>query len=90
MSTYEETHMRENKFTHGMIERLIFINKTLNAEIYPNTPKLAKQLEVSIATISRDIEFLRDRLNAPIEYNYERKGYYYSEKYHLYEQLENY
>lgn len=82
--------MRKGCFTHGMIERIIFINKKLNSDAYPNTPKLAKQLEVSIATISRDIEFLRDRLNAPIEYNYERKGYYYSEKYHLYEQLENF
>ena len=81
--------MRGTKFTHGMIERLIFINKTLNSDAYPNTPKLAKQLEVSIATISRDIEFLRDRLNAPIEYNHERKGYYYSEKYHLYDTFIN-
>ena len=80
--------MRKGNFTHGMIERLLYINKSLENKNYPNTPKLAGDLEVSIATISRDIEFLRDRLNAPIEYSYERHGYYYNNQYCLFGELE--
>jgi predicted DNA-binding transcriptional regulator YafY len=41
---------------------------------------MAKRLEVAPRTIQRDIEFMRDMYNAPIEYDYERKGYYYSEE----------
>lgn len=65
--------MDGSKVTHGMIERLLVINNDIGTGKYPNTPKLAKKLEVSIATISRDVEFLRDRLNAPIEYSFEKK-----------------
>ena len=66
--------MDGSKFTHGMIERLLVINNDVGTGKYPNTPKLAKKLDVSIATISRDVEFLRDRLNAPIEYSFEKKA----------------
>jgi predicted DNA-binding transcriptional regulator YafY len=37
---------------------------------------------VSIPTISRDIQFMRDQLLAPIEYDPLNKGYYYSKKYY--------
>ena len=80
--------MRKGNFTHGMIERLLYINKSLENKNYPNTVKLAEALEVSIATISRDIEFLRDRLNAPIEYSYEKRGYYYNDSYFLFGEFE--
>lgn len=66
--------MDGSKFTHGMIERLLVINNGVGTGKYPNTPKLAKKLDVSIATISRDVEFLRDRLNVPIEYSFEKKA----------------
>lgn len=82
--------MDGSKVTHGMIERLLVINNDIGTGKYPNTPKLAKKLEVSIATISRDVEFLRDRLNAPIEYSFEKKGYYYKRKYQLFGEFENY
>ena len=73
--------------THSMIERMIFINNIIRTGSYPNTPKLSKQLEVSIATISRDIEFLRDRLKAPIAYDAFHKGYFYTTPYNLVEKL---
>ena len=79
--------MTRSKFTHGMIERLLVINNELGTEKYPNTPKLAKKLEVSIATISRDVEFLRDRLNAPIEYSFEKKAITTQENINFWENL---
>ena len=69
---------KRHKITHLMLERLINIHKEIRDENYPNTTELAKKFNdgKGISTISRDIEFLRDRLYAPIEYDYARKGYY--------------
>ena len=68
-----------------MLERLINIHKEIRDGNYPNTTELAKKFNdgKGISTISRDIEFLRDRLYAPIEYDYARKGYYYTEQYEM-------
>ncbi|MDR0314095.1 MAG: WYL domain-containing protein [Treponema sp.] len=62
------------------LPRIYFIDREIAAGKYPNTGKLAKALETGTATISRDIEFLKDRLLAPIEYDFKHKGYYYSDK----------
>jgi predicted DNA-binding transcriptional regulator YafY len=62
------------------LARLYFIDKEISSGKYPNTKSLAKDYEAGTATISRDIEFMRDRLGAPIGYDYRRRGYYYTEK----------
>jgi predicted DNA-binding transcriptional regulator YafY len=62
------------------LPRIYFIDKEISAGKYPNTRTLARKYETGTATISRDIEFMRDRLGAPIEYDYFHKGYYYTEK----------
>ena len=41
----------------------------------PTPPRLASQLEVSTKSIHRDLEFMRDRLELPIEYDGSRFGY---------------
>ena len=38
---------------------------------------LVNELEVSRATVSRDIQYMRDRLHAPIEWDANRRGYFY-------------
>ena len=43
------------------------------------TKQLAFDLESGIATISRDLDYMHDRMYAPIEYDYAQKGYYYTE-----------
>ncbi|CAN5192615.1 WYL domain-containing protein [soil metagenome] len=45
----------------------------------PNCRKLAEELEVSSKTVQRDIDFMRDRLGLPIEYDPLRFGYSYTE-----------
>lgn len=45
---------------------------------FPNCRKLAEMLEISTKTVQRDIDFMRDRLNLPIEYDPLRFGFYYS------------
>ncbi len=45
----------------------------------PNRTGLAGEIEVTTKTIQRDIDFMRDRLNLPIAYNGERKGYEFTQ-----------
>jgi predicted DNA-binding transcriptional regulator YafY len=60
------------------LERMLRIHKTLQSGKFPNATTLARETEVSTKTIQRDIEFMRDRLNLPIEFNKTRNGYFYN------------
>ena len=76
--------MKGNKeLNRPMLERLVRIHEKIKANTYPNTTQLSKILEVGTATVSRDIEYLRDRFYAPIEYDYINKGYYYEKDFDL-------
>lgn len=68
---------------HLMLERLSKIHAKIKSGCYPNTQQLAFDNEVSVPTISRDIEFLRDRFGAPICYDATQRGYYYEEDFEM-------
>lgn len=76
---------KRHVITHLMLERLIGIHKKIKSECYPNTKQLAQEFNdgKGVATISRDIEFLRDRFGAPIQYDFQRRGFYYTEDYDM-------
>ena len=57
---------------------MLRIHQALQAGGFPNASKLAREAEVSTKTIHRDVEFMRDRLNLPIEYDARRNGYNYT------------
>ncbi len=60
--------------------RLLFIDSEIAKGSFPNANTLARQWDgVSDRTIKRDIQWLRDFQNAPIEYDPHKRGYYYSE-----------
>ena len=59
------------------LERMLRIHQALQAGGFPNASKLAREVEVSTKTIHRDIEFMRDRLNLPIEFAPSNNGYFY-------------
>ncbi len=59
--------------------RVLFIDREISKGHFPSAPKLAKQYEVSESTIKRDITYMRDSLECPIEYHKSHKGYYYTE-----------
>ncbi|MEW5945547.1 MAG: WYL domain-containing transcriptional regulator [bacterium] len=61
------------------IKRLHLIHLELKAGKHPNTVSLSEKLEVSRRTILRDVEYLRDQMSAPIEYDPEKRGFYYTE-----------
>lgn len=56
--------------------------QTLHHEIkegrYPNASSLAAIFGVSSKTVQRDLEYLRDELDAPIEFDRQENGYFYS------------
>lgn len=54
------------------------IHARINAGGHPNATGLAREIEVSSKTIRRDIDFMRDQLGMPIEYEPARHGYYYT------------
>lgn len=58
-------------------ERFIWFDAQVRKGRYPSAAKLADHFETSGKTAQRSIEYFRDRLNAPLEYDSSRKGYYY-------------
>lgn len=59
---------------------MLRIHQAIQAGKFPNASTLARELEVSTKSIHRDIEFMRDRLELPIEYDGSRFGYRYTEE----------
>jgi proteasome accessory factor B len=59
---------------------MLKIHQALQAGNYPNATTLAAELEVSEKSIQRDLDFMRDRLQLPIEYDGSRFGYYYTQE----------
>ena len=64
--------------TRAPMERIYKIHEKILAGELPNCSKLAKELEVTAKTIQRDITFMRDRLNLPLEYDEHVHGYRYT------------
>ncbi len=61
------------------LARMLQIHQALQSGGYPNATTLASQLEVCIKSIHRDLEFMRDRLELPIQYDCKRFGFFYTE-----------
>jgi predicted DNA-binding transcriptional regulator YafY len=60
------------------LERMLRIHEELRRSEHTNCTKLAATFEVSRKTIVRDIAFMRDRLDLPIEFDPQTNGYRYS------------
>lgn len=65
------------------LERIFAFHEQVRQNNYPNSTFITKKFEVSKPTAWRDIEYLRDRLGAPLEFDWKKKGYYYSEQFLL-------
>jgi len=64
--------------------RLLFIDKKIRDRTYPNCASLADEWEVSAKTIQRDLDYMRNMLDAPMAYDAKMRGYYYTEEsFHL-------
>jgi predicted DNA-binding transcriptional regulator YafY len=58
-------------------ERFYKIHQLLTRKQVVRVDEFREALGISLATFKRDLEYLRDRLNAPIEWDRARRGYRY-------------
>lgn len=61
------------------LERFIWFDNEARNGRFPNATKLAEQFELSTKTAHRSIDYFRDRLQAPLEYDGSCKGYFYTD-----------
>jgi proteasome accessory factor B len=60
------------------LARMMQIHQALQSGSFPNCTTLGRQLEVSTKSIQRDLDFMRDRMELPIEFDSLRNGYHYT------------
>src|SRR3954462_12394336 len=58
--------------------RLQTIHHAIKERKFPNASSLAQELGGSSKTVQRDLDYLRDELEAPIEFDRGENGYSYS------------
>ena len=64
---------------HLTMERYYWFDNRVRAGRFPNARDLAERFEISSKTAQRTIDFMRDRLRAPLEYRPRRRGYRYTD-----------
>ncbi len=62
-------------------ERILYIDRKLRTTGSFTVNDVVKEFEVSIRQVKRDIEYMRDRFEAPIEWNPGRHAYIYAESF---------
>jgi predicted DNA-binding transcriptional regulator YafY len=60
------------------LHRIQWIDAQISAKRYPNCKTIACHFEISTRQASRDIEYLRYSMGAPVDYSAEKNGYFYS------------
>ena len=63
--------------------RIQWLHKKIVNLYYPNAMRLAERFNISHRQAQRDVDYLKKKLGAPLEYSLEHKGYYYTEQYSL-------
>lgn len=61
------------------LERFVWFDNEARRGRFPNATRLARQFEIASKTAQRSIEYFRDRLRAPLDYDLTRKGYFYTD-----------
>ena len=68
----------EVRQTRPPLDRMLRIHQEVQALKFPNSATLGRELEISTKTVHRDVEFMRDRLGLPLEWDGAKNGYYYT------------
>jgi proteasome accessory factor B len=68
----------EVRQTRPPLDRMLRIHQEVQAHKFPNASSLGNELEISTKTVHRDVEFMRDRLGLPLEWDGAKNGYYYT------------
>lgn len=64
-------------------QRVQWFHRKVAEMSYPNAKRLSERFKISHRQAQRDVDFLRQRLGAPLEYDTVRRGYYYTEDFVL-------
>ena len=70
---------KKNSEEKVKLSRIARIDEIIRSGKYPNSEELAVELEVSSRTILRDIDYLKYSYDAPIEYDFNMRGFFYTE-----------
>lgn len=62
------------------MHRIVWFDNQIRAGNYPNRLKISEQFEISIRQAQRDVDYLKDSLRAPLNYDAKKRGYYYEDK----------
>ena len=63
--------------------RIQWLHKQIFEERYPNAYRIAEKFGLSHRQAQRDIDYLKNKINAPLAYDSHKKGFYYSEPFSL-------
>lgn len=63
----------------SILERFLWFQNEIKSGKYPNTKTLAEKFEITRKTAQRNIEFMRDRMNAPLIYVPANRGFTYED-----------
>ena len=67
-----------DRLSRPPLARMLRIHERLKGDRFPNCSQLALDLECATKTVQRDIDFMRDRLDLPIEFDFRQNGFRYT------------
>jgi hypothetical protein len=65
-------------YSRPPLARMLRIHQSLMENRYPNCRQMSDEFEVAAKTVQRDINFMRDQMRLPIEYDKARFGFHYT------------
>ena len=68
----------DDQLSRPPLARMLRIHERLKGDRFPNCSQLALDLDVATKTVQRDIDFMRDRMDLPIEFDFRRNGFHYT------------
>jgi proteasome accessory factor B len=68
-------HYTKKRVTLNRIKKIM---EWLQEGKYPNCTTMSREFEMSVRTLKRDIEFMKDRLKMPIAFDVPKNGYYFT------------
>ncbi len=74
---------KEEAASSALIERVRWLHRKVADGELPTAQDLADHFNTSLSTAYRDLEYMKDTLDAPLEYDYKNRGLYYTEPYQL-------
>jgi predicted DNA-binding transcriptional regulator YafY len=75
-------------FSRAAWQRMMKMHELIQSRAYPTCKQIATEFEVQIRTIKRDVLFMKDRLNLPIEHDRKQGGYIYTRPVHKFPSID--